>query len=84
MTPSGIDQVLYRLRDWAGLEGVSVAAHNLRRTFAVQYMRQDGADVFKLKELMGRADIATTLMYLRNYLQRDARRGPSSLDGLLA
>jgi hypothetical protein len=30
MTPSGVDQMLYRMRDWAGIEDVPMAAHNLR------------------------------------------------------
>lgn len=83
MTPGGVTQVLYRLAEWAGIEDVEVAAHNLRRTFAVMYMAQEDADVFKLKELMGHASIQSTLIYLRDFQQTDARRGTNPLDRLL-
>lgn len=83
MTPGGVRQVLYRLAEWAGIEDVQVASHNLRRTFAVMYMQQEDADVFKLKELMGHSSIQTTLIYLRDFKQKDARRGPNPLDRLL-
>jgi site-specific recombinase XerD len=83
MTPGGVTQVMYRLAEWAGIEGVQVAAHNLRRTFAVMYMQQEDADVFKLKELMGHSAIATTMIYLRDFQQKDARRGVNPLDRLL-
>lgn len=83
MTPSGINQLLYRLRDWAGIEGVQVSAHQTRRAFAVAYMAQDGADVFKLKELLGHSTVQTTMIYLRDFKQRDARRGVNPLDTLV-
>jgi site-specific recombinase XerD len=83
MTPSGLNQMLYRLRDWAGIEDVEVSAHQTRRAFAVHYMSQEGADSFKLKELMGHSAIQTTMIYLRDFKHRDARRGPNPLDKLL-
>lgn len=83
MTTSGINQMLYRLRDWAGIEGVEVSAHQTRRAFAVHYMSQEGADVFRLKELMGHSDIQTTMIYLRDFQHKDARRGVNPLDRML-
>ncbi len=83
MTTSGINQMLYRLRDWAGIEDVQISAHQTRRAFAVHYMRQKDADVFRLKELMGHSDIQTTMIYLRDFQQKDARRGTNPLDRLL-
>jgi integrase len=47
------------------------------------YMQQEDADVFKLKELMGHSSIQTTLIYLRDFKHRDARRGTNPLDRLL-
>lgn len=35
MTPSGLNQMLYHLRDWAGITDVEVSAHQTRRAFAV-------------------------------------------------
>jgi site-specific recombinase XerD len=60
-----------------------VSAHQTRRAFAVHYMSQEGADSFKLKELMGHSAIQTTMIYLRAFKHRDARRGPNPLDKLL-
>jgi site-specific recombinase XerD len=83
LTPSGINQMLYRLADTAGIDEVKVSAHQTRRAFAVFYMEQDGADLFKLKELMGHSTIATTMIYLRDFKQKDARRGVNPLDRML-
>ncbi|HEX5158298.1 MAG TPA: tyrosine-type recombinase/integrase [Ktedonobacterales bacterium] len=83
LTPSGVNQLLYRLRDWAGIEDVPVSARQTRRAFAVHFMRQGGADVFRLKELMGHSDIQTTMIYLRDFQQKDARRGVNPLDTML-
>ena len=83
LTPSGINQMLYRLTEVAGIDDVQVSAHQTRRAFAVFYMEQDGADVFKLKELLGHSAIATTMIYLRDFKQKDARRGVNPLDRML-
>ena len=84
LTPSGLDQILYALRDAAGAEhfrGVRVSAHTLRHTMAVQYLAQ-GGDVYKLSRLMGHTSITTTEGYLRAFNARAARQGKSVLDNL--
>jgi integrase len=58
---------MYRLAEWADIEGTQVAAHSLRRTFAVMYMRQEDADGFKLRELMGHSVTKSTLIYARDF-----------------
>lgn len=81
LTPSGLDQLLYRLRDLAGPEhfrGVRISAHSFRHTFAVNYLK-DGGDIFKLKVLMGHTDIAVTQQYLRSFDAHDARRASASV-----
>jgi site-specific recombinase XerD len=83
LTVSGLDQLLYRLRDWAGaeqFEGIRVSAHTLRHTYARMTMELPGSDVFMLKEQMGHSAIATTLRYLKDFQQRTARRGPNAFD----
>lgn len=74
LTTSGLDQVLYRLRDWAGLEGVEVRAHVFRHTFAVNYMRKVG-DIKRLSLLLGHSSVVVTENYLRDFQQREARKG---------
>jgi site-specific recombinase XerD len=73
MTKSGLDQTLYRLRDWAKVTGVRCSAHTFRHTYAVNYLRR-GGDVFKLMRLMGHTNVAVTEEYLKAFKQRDARR----------
>jgi len=79
MTPYGLDQMLYRLRDWAGIVGIRCSAHTFRHTFAVSYLAA-GGDIYKLSRLMGHSNVSTTEIYLRDYKDRDARKGPSVLD----
>jgi site-specific recombinase XerD len=83
MTPSGINQMLYCLTEVAGIDDVQVSAHQTRRAFAVYFMEQENADVFKLKELLGHSAIATTMIYLRGFKQKEARRGVNPLDRML-
>lgn len=81
MTINGLDQLLYRLRDWAKLGGISAGAHKFRHTFAANYLL-NGGDVYKLSRLMGHTSVSTTERYVRSMKQRDARRGLSVLDNL--
>ena len=83
LTPSGLDKLLYRLRDFSGREnfaGIRVSAHTFRHTFAVNYMEQ-GGDIYTLSLLLGHTSVAVTQNYLRDFKQRNARRGQSVLDG---
>lgn len=64
LTPSGLDQMLYRVNDWAGLAGVRVSAHTFRHTFAVNYLMQ-GGDMYSLSRLLGHASVSTTQRYVR-------------------
>jgi integrase/recombinase XerD len=80
LTRNGLDQLLYRLKGWAGVttEG---GAHLFRHTFATMYLA-NGGDVYKLSRLMGHTHVSTTEGYVRSLAQRDARRGQSLLDQL--
>jgi len=78
---NGLDQILYRLRDWAGLEGVTVRAHKWRHTFATTYL-VNGGDVYKLSRLMGHSSVSTTEKYVRSMKNREARKGFSVLDSM--
>jgi site-specific recombinase XerD len=50
-------------RRWLPAQGVSIAAHQLRHSFATQ-MLHNGADIRTIQELMGHKDLATTERYL--------------------
>jgi site-specific recombinase XerD len=79
----GLDTILKKLRDRAGITDKRVSAHSFRHTYARSYMARPGADVFKLSVLMGHTDIATTQNYLRDFAADDARSGGSVLDAFL-
>lgn len=85
LTPEGLDQLLYRLRDWAGTErftGVRVSAHTFRHTFACRYL-EAGGSVYTLSLLLGHSSISTTQVYAKDFSQRTARlQLPSILDTL--
>ncbi len=85
LTPSGLDQTLYALRDLAGQQhfvGVKVSAHTLRRTFAVAYLTAGGG-IGHLSRLMGHAQTSTTDLYLKTFTSQQARQaGISPLDSL--
>jgi site-specific recombinase XerD len=77
LTLAGLDTILKWLRDESGVSGVRVSAHTFRHTFAVAYLSQPGADIFKLRHLMGHTSVSTTELYLRDFQAREARRGNS-------
>ena len=82
LTPSGLDRLLYRLRDRAGAEefsNIRLSAHTFRHTFAVNYLKQ-GGDIKRLQLLLGHSSLTVTQHYLEDFQQRDARRGLSVLD----
>jgi site-specific recombinase XerD len=82
LTPSGLDQLLYRLRDRSGIAGVRCSAHTLRHTYAVRSI-EAGVDIYRLSRLMGHSSVATTEGYLKAFTSRAARRGGVSvLDNL--
>jgi site-specific recombinase XerD len=78
LTPEGLDRLLYRLRDRAGVEGVRVSAHTFRHTYAVRSL-EAGVDLFKLSRLMGHSSVAITEGYLRAFSARAARQGGVSV-----
>ncbi len=65
LTVSGI-QTLFRKVEYK--TGVKVSPHRIRRTFAINMLR-NGADLYRLRDLMGHSDIRT----LERYLAMDER-----------
>ncbi len=74
----GVDKLLYRLRDRAGIEGVRCSAHTFRHTMACQYI-EFGGDVMRLSRALGHTSLAVTQEYLKTFSSRQARRGGVSV-----
>jgi site-specific recombinase XerD len=79
LRPEGLDRILYRLRDRAGLTGVRTGAHVFRHTYAYTYISQRG-DVMRLSRLLGHTSVSTTQGYLSAFTASQARHGQSVLD----
>ena len=78
LTRSGLNTLVYRLGEWAHIEGVRCSPHTFRHTFAVTYLMK-GGDVYKLSRLMGHTSVAITEVYARSMKARDARSGGRSI-----
>jgi site-specific recombinase XerD len=63
LTRSGLQQLLARLAEAAGIKGRSVSPHVLRRTFAVTWLR-NGANIFSMQAMLGHTDLRMTQRYL--------------------
>jgi integrase/recombinase XerD len=83
LTVQGLEKLLKRLREKAGLT-CDVNPHKFRHTYAVKYMQQPGASIYKLSKLLGHASVTTTEEYLRSFNQRNARLGGTSIGDTLA
>jgi site-specific recombinase XerD len=79
MRPEGLDRMLYRLRDRAGLRGAKIAAHVWRHSYAVRYL-EAGGDVYRLKTLLGHQSVQTTEGYVKHFSAKTARQGASVFD----
>jgi integrase len=65
-SPERSDKVIWEtVKKVARRVGVVATVHALRAAFACQFDEANPGQVFTLKELLGHADIATTLTYLR-------------------
>jgi site-specific recombinase XerD len=78
LTTEGLDRLLYRLRDRAGIEGVRCSAHTFRHTYAVRFL-EAGGDIYTLKTLMGHSTVVVTEGYLKQFRPK---QGSSVLDAL--
>jgi site-specific recombinase XerD len=74
LTVVGLQKLLYRL---GSKQGFDCHPHKFRHTYAVKYMEQPGASIYKLSKLLGHSMVTTTENYLRAFQQRLARVGAS-------
>jgi site-specific recombinase XerD len=73
MTPSGIDQVFYRIRDTIGLYDVRLSAHTFRHSFSRMWL-EHGGELYSLSRLLGHSSVQVTEVYLREFQSRQARQ----------
>ncbi len=59
LTVSGLEQIIYRLGEWAKVKGVRCSPHTFRHTFAVNYLKATG-DIYKLSRIMGHSGVEVT------------------------
>ena len=72
LMPWGIQQMLQRLREAAGITDVPVTAHKFRHTFARTWLER-GGEVYSLSRLMGHSSVKITEIYLEDFKSRQAR-----------
>jgi len=73
LTPSGVDQALYRIRDAIGIGGVRMSAHTFRHSFSRIWLER-GGEVYSLSRLLGHSSVQVTEVYLRDFESRQARQ----------
>lgn len=79
LTVVGLQKLLVRLGQKSG---VPAHPHKFRHTYAVKYMEQPQASIFRLSQLLGHTSVVTTQRYLTAFQQRLARVGVSVGDTL--
>lgn len=72
LRPSGVEKLLCRARDAAGLPEVPITAHKFRHTFARTWLEQ-GGEVMNLSRVMGHSSVKITEIYLEDFQSRQAR-----------
>ncbi len=72
ITPSGVEQILQRVKEAAGITDVPVTAHKFRHTFARTWLER-GGEVYSLSRLMGHSSVKITEIYLEDFKSRQAR-----------
>jgi integrase/recombinase XerD len=82
LTKGGLLQLIGRLGDWAGIEGVRCSPHDFRHTFARMFM-ENGGNIFQLSKILRHTSVKTTENYLKSLMQSEVRKGAKSvLDSL--
>jgi integrase/recombinase XerD len=79
---NGLLQLIWRLGDWAEIEGLRYSPHVFRHTFSKLFMQNNG-DIYKLSKLLRHSSVSVTERYLKSLQQSEARKGvKSALDNL--
>ncbi len=76
LTVNGIEQIVRRIKERAGVDKIRVSPHTFRHTFARMFLER-GGEVYRLSRLMGHTDVKVTEKYLKDFTSREARQGQS-------
>ncbi len=73
LTSSGLRDIIERLKEKSGIDGMRVSPHVFRHTHSKQYLKR-GGDIFKLSRELGHANVQITAnIYLGDFKSSDAR-----------
>lgn len=73
LTDFGVEQILERVQESAGIDDIHLTAHKFRHAFARTWLER-GGDVYSLSRLMGHSSVKITEIYLQEFTSRQARR----------
>lgn len=78
LTRNGLLQLIERLGERAGIQGVRCSPHTFRHTFSVMFMR-NGGDIHVLSSLLRHSSLTVTQEYLKALTQAEIRRKAQSV-----
>jgi site-specific recombinase XerD len=64
MSQRGVESIIYRLREAAGIDGVRCSPHTFRHTFSTMYLEQGGT-LEKLSRELGHSKTSVTEQYIK-------------------
>ncbi len=72
LQPSGVEKIVQRAKEAAGITDVPVTPHKFRHTFARSWL-EHGGEVYSLSRLLGHSSVKITEIYLEDFTSRQAR-----------
>ena len=74
LSVSGVEQIIEKLGQIAGITDVRCSPHTFRHTFATHFIR-DGGDILHLSRILGHEHLSITEDYIETLSSRDLRGG---------
>jgi integrase/recombinase XerD len=69
---SGVQKMIHRVAEAAGVTDIAVTPHRFRHTFARTWLER-GGELYSLSRLMGHSSVRVTEIYLEDFQSRQAR-----------